>query len=118
MLGSLPMVVDGSQPEFAEEMRQLFETNATRLIDDIDIAFAEADAGKLLQSLHTLKSSSAQVGALELSALVARIELALRSGAAMEHAWRLQLGHAWQRLESVWRGQSRMDQAVAEGART
>jgi signal transduction histidine kinase/DNA-binding NarL/FixJ family response regulator len=108
VLAALPMVADGSQPEFAEEMRQLFQQGAIRALQEIDAAFGAADSATLLRQLHGLKSSSAQVGAMELSALAERVEAALRGGAPLKPQWRDQLSDAWDRLERAWCGDADM----------
>jgi CheY-like chemotaxis protein len=102
VLAALPMVADGSQPEFAEEMRVLFADSAGRLMQAVEQALAEQDKPALLRSLHTLKSSSAQVGALQLSALVTGYEASLRAGAAIGEDWQVRLREAWSRLEQAW----------------
>ena len=104
VLAALPMVADGSQPEFAEEMRQLFQQGTSRAMHEIDSAFGAADCAMLMRQLHSLKSSSAQVGAMELSALAERVEAALRGGAPLKPQWGNQLRDAWARLERHWRG--------------
>ena len=102
VLEALPMVADGSQPGFAEEVRVLFATSGAECLAQIEVALDVQDVSKLLRHVHTLKSSSAQVGALELSALAAQFETALRNGEAARDDWRPQLRLAWSRLERAW----------------
>ncbi|WP_158219655.1 ATP-binding protein [Ideonella sp. A 288] len=102
VLQALPMVADGSQPEFAEQMRALFASTGALSLIDIDAALAQRDAARVQRLLHTLKSSSAQVGALELSAIAARFEAALRAGETAQDDWARQLHDAWGRLEMAW----------------
>lgn len=52
-----------------------------RHLGNLEIARRDADAQGLRHVAHTLKSSSASVGALQLSALCADIEAKLRDGA-------------------------------------
>ncbi len=104
ILAALPMVADGSQPEFAEEMRRLFEDTGSRNLADIEQALEQDDASALLRALHTLKSSSAQVGARELSGLASAFESLLRAGQRGQVDWTLQLRNAWLRLEHAWQG--------------
>ena len=52
----------------------------SRLRDQIDAMGNELDVGALGMAVHTLKSSSASVGALRLSGLCASIEQAARDG--------------------------------------
>lgn len=102
VLKALPMVADGSQPGFAEEMRALFASTGALCLIDIDAAMAQRDAARAQRLLHTLKSSSAQVGALELSAIAARFETALRAGETTQDDCARQLHDAWNRLERAW----------------
>ena len=102
VLQSLPMVADGSMPGFAAEMRALFaRTNAQALVD-VDAALAGRDDKILLRLMHTIKSSSAQVGAMELSALAKTCELALRAGQPANPGWPAQLRAASERLQQAW----------------
>ncbi len=102
VLQSLPMVADGSMPGFAAEMRALFaRTNAQALVD-VDTALTGRDEKILLRLMHTIKSSSAQVGAMELSALAKTCELALRAGQPANPVWPAQLRAASERLQQAW----------------
>lgn len=51
-----------------------------RLLDQLGVARAAADSAAMRHVAHTLKSSSASVGALQLSQLCADIESKLRGG--------------------------------------
>lgn len=51
-----------------------------KLLDQLDAARAGADAARLRHVAHTLKSSSASVGALTLSGLCADVERRVRDG--------------------------------------
>jgi len=53
--------------------------------------------------MHALRSASAQVGALELSALAGSIDTALRGGGPLQPHWSGQWQAAWSRLEEAWR---------------
>ena len=55
-----------------------FESSLMRLMQQADMAEADNDLGAIRHVAHTLKSSSASVGALELSAHCALIEQHLR----------------------------------------
>jgi CheY-like chemotaxis protein/HPt (histidine-containing phosphotransfer) domain-containing protein len=103
LLESLPMVADGSQPGFPAEMRQLFATSNRRALADVDAALAAGDTLLLLRLLHTMKSSSGQIGALELSALARDCEHALRAGERAEPGWSAQLHAAFVRLDTAWK---------------
>ncbi len=55
-----------------------FESSLTRLMQQAEVAEAHQDLGAIRHVAHTLKSSSASIGALELSAHCALIEQDLR----------------------------------------
>jgi CheY-like chemotaxis protein/HPt (histidine-containing phosphotransfer) domain-containing protein len=102
VLRALPMVADGSQPGFADEMRALFASSGASCLAQIDAALGQSDVTQLQRQLHTLKSSSAQIGAMALSALAAEFENSLRSGNPASEDWGPRLHHAWSRLEEAW----------------
>jgi signal transduction histidine kinase/HPt (histidine-containing phosphotransfer) domain-containing protein/ActR/RegA family two-component response regulator len=102
VLQALPMVADGSQPGFADEMRALFASSGASCLAQIDAALAQSDANQLQRQLHTLKSSSAQIGAMALSALAAEFETSLRRGSPASEDWGRRLHHAWSQLEEAW----------------
>ena len=80
VLAALPMVADGSAPEYAQELLALFAHSTSASLLAIQAA-AKSDDRKVLQRLlHTLKSSSASVGALQLGLLAAAGEADLRQG--------------------------------------
>ena len=78
VLSALPMVADGSEPEYAEELMAMFLQSTDQMLRDIADAMAAHDIGQLLRLVHTLKSSSAMVGALELASLAGWHESQLR----------------------------------------
>jgi HPt (histidine-containing phosphotransfer) domain-containing protein len=57
-----------------------------RLLDQLRAARSAGDSDGMRHAAHTLKSSSASVGALELSALCAQAEVRLREGLRDGHA--------------------------------
>jgi HPt (histidine-containing phosphotransfer) domain-containing protein len=67
VLAQLPMVANGAQPQFVARMQRLYLESNQRALEDIAAALAQDDVPTLLRLLHTMKSSSAQVGAVELS---------------------------------------------------
>ncbi len=69
-----------------------FDTSLARMIMQLDAESDSGDAGVVAGIAHTLKSSSASVGALELSRVCAEVESRLRSGQASD------LGHDIARL--------------------
>ncbi len=84
---SLPMVADGSKPEFADRVLDLFVQNAGQLLADIERASSNKDNATLQRSAHTLKSSSATVGALALSEQAKQLEALLRAGSQPSSDW-------------------------------
>jgi hypothetical protein len=59
-----------------------FETSLARMLVQLGAEQGDGDAGVVVAVAHTLKSSSAAVGALELSQACAEVERRLRQGAA------------------------------------
>ena len=57
-----------------------FETSTARLLPQLRQARAQADAQTVKQVAHTLRSSSASLGAMKLSRLCAEIETMIRDG--------------------------------------
>lgn len=102
VLASLPMVADGSHPGFIHKMQHMFAGSNARMLTEIDAALAAGDIQSLMRLLHTMKSSSAQVGAMELSALARSFEAQLRTGGAPEAQWPVQLRQAFERLQAAW----------------
>lgn len=67
----------------AKLLRRLLDTygeSLGRLLEQVDEAQRRADAAAVRLAVHTLKSSSASVGARDLSQLCAEAEQALRDG--------------------------------------
>jgi HPt (histidine-containing phosphotransfer) domain-containing protein len=80
VLAALPMVADGSEPHYGQELMEMFIKASPGVLDDISNAIAAQDLPKLQRVVHSLKSSSAMVGAIELAELAARQERSLRQG--------------------------------------
>ncbi|MBL0150173.1 MAG: response regulator [Ideonella sp.] len=106
VLASLPMVADGSSPEFAEQMRQMFADGLDGTLARIEGAQASASMEPLIRELHTLKSSAAQVGALELSGLAHHWESQLRTGLPADVGDMAPLRDAAGRLRRLWQDQA------------
>jgi PAS domain S-box-containing protein len=87
VLADLPMVLDGSDPEFAAQMLALFRQGSTdNLAQYAQAAAARASAATAktaLRCMHTLKSMSAQVGAVAVAALAGEFEDSLRAGGSV-----------------------------------
>ena len=101
VLAALPMVADGSQPEFAQELLQLFESELTTALAEIEAAMTKDDGAKLLRCLHTLKSSSAQVGAVELATVTGTFETLQRAGQSPSPTWLTDIQAAASRLQQA-----------------
>jgi HPt (histidine-containing phosphotransfer) domain-containing protein len=84
-------------------MQQLYLESNERALEDIAAALARGDDPTLLRLLHTMKSSSAQVGAVELAALARDCEHAMRQGHPPGPDWPMQLREAFGRLRAAWR---------------
>ncbi len=66
---------------FVEELVRTYLSDTPALVDGVESAATADDAAALVRPAHTIKSSSATVGAARLSALARELELAARSGA-------------------------------------
>jgi signal transduction histidine kinase/DNA-binding response OmpR family regulator len=66
--------------EQVQELKDLFLKNTGRLLDAMDEALGQGDAQQLRYAAHTLKSTSATVGAVRLSARCAELERRARQG--------------------------------------
>ncbi len=77
------------QEEFTDLLGAYLES-ATQLVEDVDGHLAAADLEAVVLPAHSLKSSSANVGALRLSALAEAVEAAARGGdlEAAKTGWR------------------------------
>jgi two-component system sensor histidine kinase/response regulator len=86
-LQELPMVADGSDPGFADEMLTLFSDDIKRSLISIQQAIVSDDQPILIRVLHTMKSSAGQIGAASLSAELERQEKLLRAGEKCQAHW-------------------------------
>ena len=87
VVSSLPMVADGSNPGFADRVLDMFSRNTRQMLDEIDTASRQGDLATLQRAAHTLKSSSATVGALALAEQSKQLEMLLRSGKQPADDW-------------------------------
>jgi histidine phosphotransfer protein HptB len=78
-LAELLASVDGDT-EFVVQLIETYLADAPQQLSAIDAAAASGDAAALVRPAHTLKSSSATVGAQRLAGLSRRLETAGRSG--------------------------------------
>jgi CheY-like chemotaxis protein len=96
---SLPMVADGSNPEFADQLLGIYVENAAKLLDAFEQAARSGDAQTMLRSAHTLKSSSATVGAMALSNQARELEELMRGGSNPMAGWPELLRNEYVRFE-------------------
>jgi signal transduction histidine kinase/CheY-like chemotaxis protein/HPt (histidine-containing phosphotransfer) domain-containing protein len=66
-------------PQLVEELIRIYLENAPKLLGDMDRALAAGEGNNLMRAAHTLKSSSASLGAMRLSGLSKAIEMAVRN---------------------------------------
>lgn len=69
----------GEDVTFVTELIEAYLGDAPRQIEQIQIAVRDGDAASVVRPAHTLKSSSATVGAQRLAARARRLELASRA---------------------------------------
>ena len=80
------LATTGDDAAFVRELVETYLAEAPAQLDGIAAAFRDADASALVRPAHTLKSSSATLGAARLSAVARRLEMAGRSGELDETA--------------------------------
>jgi CheY-like chemotaxis protein len=79
-LATLRSLQTPGQPDFLTQLGRMYLSNGRSLVTAIEIAYAADDQETLLRSAHTLKSSSANLGAKGLAAVCRAIETAARAG--------------------------------------
>jgi HPt (histidine-containing phosphotransfer) domain-containing protein len=70
----------GGDDEFVKELVATYLAESPGYLDAIAAAAAQGDAAALVRPAHTLKSSSASIGAMRLSAVSKQLEFAAREG--------------------------------------
>ena len=80
VIEELRELADEDTPEFLKELLHSFLADAERHLNNMKTGLAEKDLGKVMHASHTLKSSSANLGALGLSAFCKTIEIGSRDG--------------------------------------
>jgi len=95
VLAALPMVADGTEPDYAWSVLDQFLQGSAELLDSYRQAAPAGDDANMLRAVHTLKSTSAQVGAMALAAWANEMENDMRTGRRPDReAWsRLQVEH-------------------------
>jgi HPt (histidine-containing phosphotransfer) domain-containing protein len=83
---------------FVRDLVDAYESDSAELIDAIEAAVAAADADALVRPAHTLKSSSATLGAMTLSGTARVLEVAARSGTLDDEETR----SAAERIRAEW----------------
>ena len=84
--------------DFVRELVEAYVADSAELIDAIEAAVAESDAGALVRPAHTLKSSSATLGAMTVSATARALETFARSGTLDDESTR----SAAERIRAEW----------------
>ncbi len=98
VLEALPMVADGSDPAFADQMVDLFIEGAGPLIDTLDQAQRQGLREAQVRAVHTLASGAGQVGALALAGAALALEQGLRAGDTLADGAPARLRQAVDRL--------------------
>ena len=101
VLAALPMVADGSAPEYPQQVLTLFLQSQAQTLHDLQRASSAQDGALLCRLVHTLKSASAAVGALELAEMAGVQEHQLRQGLPPAPDLADRLGSAFARLRQV-----------------
>ena len=78
-LDMLRELADEDNPEFFEELMDSYTVDAQSLASSLEQGATEADLDLMARSAHTLKSSSANIGANDLAALCGTLEHRTRS---------------------------------------
>ncbi len=110
VLSNLSASVDGDR-SFVVELIETFLADGPDQLTAIDAARAEDDAENLVRPAHTLKSSSATVGAMRLSATARELEMAGRGGALGEG-----INEGIARLRADWQASADALRAWVAGA--
>jgi HPt (histidine-containing phosphotransfer) domain-containing protein len=77
-LARLAELDPAGQSRLIERVLEAFRASVVRLRPQFEAARADGDLNKMRLVVHTLKSSAASIGALELSTVCARIETSIR----------------------------------------
>lgn len=77
-LDTLSMLKEAMEDEFTE-LVEVFLESSSELLDDMSKAYAEGDVDTFVRSVHSLKSSSGNLGCEPLSEMAAKLEAASKS---------------------------------------
>ena len=83
-LGRLMALDPSGDSRLLERVLNAFQASAARLEPQVEAARVGGDRNAIRLVAHTLKSSSASIGALALSALCAKVESAIRTDAMVD----------------------------------
>jgi signal transduction histidine kinase/DNA-binding response OmpR family regulator len=97
----LASLSDESSPNFEQDMLTLYLENLKSSFEAIEKTLADGDLKTLQRTLHSLKSASAGIGALELSGLAEKHERVLRNGLAPEAILKSELSSAITRFKNA-----------------
>jgi signal transduction histidine kinase/DNA-binding NarL/FixJ family response regulator len=100
-LSELSSISGDSETDFGQEMLTLFLLTLRPTLGTIVEAFEAGETKELQRAVHSLKSSSASVGGLELSKLAAKHEALLREGAQPDTTLVEQFTAAVERFEAA-----------------
>jgi signal transduction histidine kinase/DNA-binding response OmpR family regulator len=100
-LTELSNISADSATDFGQEMLTLFLLTLRPTLGTIVTAFEAGEMKELQRAVHSLKSSSASVGGMELSKLSATYEAILREGKAPDKALVQQFTEAVERFEAA-----------------
>ena len=94
----------GGDPEFLTELRQAYLDDTPRLLDAMHAALADGSAADFRGPAHTLKSTSASLGAMTLSRMARALEEMGKAGALEGATAGLAQAEAeWERVEAALR---------------
>lgn len=96
----------GNDRSFVVDLIETYLSDSTAQIEAVEGALDQADADALVRPAHTLKSSSATLGAKRLSTLARTLEMAGRTGAIDEaaQAGGANLRRTWEATTEALRG--------------
>jgi signal transduction histidine kinase/CheY-like chemotaxis protein len=100
-LTELSKISGDSATDFGQEMLTLFLLTLRPTLGTIADAFEASEMKELQRAVHSLKSSSASVGGVELSKLAAKHETALREGSTPDSSLVQQFTEAVERFETA-----------------
>jgi signal transduction histidine kinase/HPt (histidine-containing phosphotransfer) domain-containing protein/ActR/RegA family two-component response regulator len=116
VLAALPMVADGSEPDFPRMLLEHYLQDSSELMDQCASALADGDQDTVLRCVHTLKSSSAEVGAVTLADLSKELETRMRTGGCFTSTDLASLQAEYQRTRSRIEGYLQRTAGQPQGA--